>query len=105
MPRSAPLRFGISAVTVRPGISSARSQTCAASTNCGISFGGTKEQTSISGMPAAASASSQASFSAVGMKALTFCNPSRMPTSQTCTSTRSLMGFLLGFSASWCARA
>jgi hypothetical protein len=27
-----------------------------------------------------ASASSQASFSAVGMNRLTFCNPSRMPT-------------------------
>src|SRR5579872_1793502 len=91
MPRSAPLRFGISAVTVRPGILSARSQTSAASTNCGISFGGTKEQTSISGMPAAASASSQASFSAVGMNWLTFCSPSRMPTSQTWTSMRSLM--------------
>src|SRR5579885_2870975 len=92
MPRSAPLRLGISADTVRPRISSARLQISAASTNCGISFGGTKEQTSISGMPAAASASSQASFSAVGMNTLTFCKPSRMPTSQTWTSMGSLMG-------------
>src|SRR5262249_29899076 len=98
MPRSAPLRFGIRAVTVRPGIPRARSQTSDASTNCGISFGGTNEQTSISGMPAAASASSQASFSAVGMNWLTFCKPSRMPTSQTWTSMRSLMEGLLDVS-------
>src|SRR6266852_3160226 len=93
MPRSAPLRLGISAATVRPGMRSAWATISAASPNCGMSFAGTKEQTSISGMPAAASAVHHAVLSAVGMNSCTLCNPSRMPTSRTQTSIAAVIVF------------
>ncbi len=48
------------------GISSEAFTTSAASLNWGMSLGGTKEQTSISGIPQAASARTQAIFSSVG---------------------------------------
>src|SRR5476649_2446342 len=86
MPRSAPLRLGVSAATVRPGMRSACATTSAASLNCGRSFGGTKEHTSISGMPAAASSVHHAFLVSVGMNSWTLCSPSRMPTSRTQTS-------------------
>ncbi len=70
---------------------SACSTTSAASLNCGSSFGGTKEQTSISGMPAPASAVTQAFLSDVGMISGMLCNPSRMPTSRTVTSISAAM--------------
>ena len=77
----APCRLGTSAITVRPGCVSAWRTTSAASAIWGISLGGTKEHTSSSRSPAATSASSQRSLSAVGMVARTDCRPSRMPTS------------------------
>src|SRR5574340_786055 len=75
--------FGISAITERPGIASAARTTSSASTNCGTTFGGTKEVTSISRTPAAASARIHASFCSVGKKDETSCRPSRSPTSHT----------------------
>ena len=51
----------------------------------GINFGGTKEPTSISRIPAAAMAPIQAFFAPVGMRWCAFCSPSRGPTSQMCT--------------------
>src|SRR5229473_592081 len=86
MPRSAPFRLGISAATVRPGMLSACFTTSPASLNCGSSLGGTKEHTSISGTPAAASAVHHAFLASVGMNSGTLCSPSRMPTSRTQTS-------------------
>jgi hypothetical protein len=51
----------------------------------GSSFGGTKEPTSISFSPAAASAEIQRSFAAVGITRLMLWRPSRGPTSLTRT--------------------
>src|SRR5918992_1406824 len=58
----------------------------AVSAIAGMSFGGTKEPTSISRSPAAASARIQAFFASVGMRCFAFCRPSRGPTSQMWTS-------------------
>ena len=52
-----------------------------ASANCGMSLGGTKEQTSISGRPDAASAAIHAFLASVGMNIRVFCRPSRGETS------------------------
>jgi hypothetical protein len=76
----------MSAATDRPGMVSACATTSAASLNCGISLGGTKEQTSISRTPAAASALIHAFFASVGMNIFVFCRPSRGPTSLISTS-------------------
>jgi len=73
---------------------SALRTTSSASVNCGTTFAGTKEVTSISGTPAAASASIQASFSAVGNSSGRSCSPSRSPTSHTTTSMDSLIAAL-----------
>src|SRR5207249_5805786 len=78
-----PLRLGASATTFNPGIDKASFKTSAVSAIAGISFGGTKEPTSISRRPAAASARIQAFFASVGIRCLAFCSPSRGPTSQT----------------------
>src|SRR5437763_3119461 len=77
-----PLRFGASATTLRPGIVRAKATISAVSAIAGMSFGGTKEPTSISLRPALASARIHAFFAAVGIRCLAFCNPSRGPTSQ-----------------------
>jgi len=65
---------------------SACATTSPASASCGSSLGGTNDETSISGMPAAASASSQAFLVSVGMMSGMLCSPSRMPTSRTMAS-------------------
>ena len=51
----------------------------------GISLGGTKLPTSISGIPAAAIALIQPILISVGMRVLAICSPSRGPTSHTVT--------------------
>src|SRR5947199_1143813 len=110
MPRSAPLRFGVSAATVRPGMRSACATISPASANCGRSLGGTNEQTSISGMPASASAVHHAFLASVGMISCTLCSPSRMPTSRTQTSilpliSRSFQNHARFSSEIWVARS
>src|SRR6185436_17348930 len=77
-----PLRFGARATTVTPGRVLAKLTISPVSAIAGISLGGTKEPTSISFTPAAASAAIQAFFAAVGIRCLAFCSPSRGPTSQ-----------------------
>ena len=73
---------------------SARFVTSSASANCGSSFGGTNEHTSMSRTPAATSALIQASFRSVGTTVLMFWMPSRRPTSR--TSMNSAMAFSSG---------
>src|SRR5688572_2812638 len=81
MARCAPVKLGASAATLRPGSVNACATTSGASIICGISFGGTNEQTSISRKPASAAALIQRFLYAVGINALVFCSPSRGPTS------------------------
>ncbi len=78
-PRSAPLRFGISADTVSSGNDRAWRTTASASASCGSNLGGTNELTSISRTPAACSASSQAIFRSVGMISAMLCKPVAQP--------------------------
>ena len=82
----APRRLGTSTATLRPGRVLAKTTNSAVSANCGSSFAGTKEPTSISGTPAAASAAIHAFFAAVGMMRSMFWRPSRVPTSLTSMS-------------------
>jgi len=62
--------LGISAATASPGTCSAAFVTSSASANCGKSFGGTNEHTSMSRTPAATSDLIQASFRSVGTTVL-----------------------------------
>ena len=91
---SAPRALGTSAMTVKPGCVSAWRTTSAVSAICGNNLAGTKDPTSISRRPLATSASIQRSFCAVGMVALTDCNPSRGPTSLIRTSGRFHCAFM-----------
>jgi hypothetical protein len=83
MARCAPLKLGTSTATDRPLIVSAWATSSAVSASCGSSFAGTKEPTSISRTPAAASALIQAFLAAVGITVAMLCSPSRGPTSLT----------------------
>src|SRR5258705_7441938 len=78
--------FGTNTATVRPSMVSACLTTSAASANCGISFAGTNEQTSISRTPARNSSLHHRILSSVGTNVGTLCSPSRVPTSWTNTS-------------------
>src|SRR5215217_3221734 len=60
--------------------------TSAASASCGTAFGLTKLVTSMTGRPAAVSASTNAIFALVGIVVASFWRPSRGPTSTTTTS-------------------
>src|SRR3982751_2185577 len=60
--------------------------TASASASCGTAPGWTNEVTSIQPAPAAVSRSTKWILSAVEMRAGSFCNPSRGPTSTTRTS-------------------
>jgi hypothetical protein len=83
-------RFGTSTAMRSPRLARAASTTSAQSAICGSTLGDTKEPTSISGMPAVASAATQRALSAVGIMRLMLCNPSRGPTSLIVTS----LGFI-----------
>src|SRR5919202_6744013 len=61
-------------------------KTSSASANWGTSRGCTNEVTSIHPKPAAVSMSTKRIFASVGMRAGSFCKPSRGPTSTTRTS-------------------
>jgi len=103
--RSQPLKLGTSTTGVKPGMALAYASTSSASTNCGMSLAGTKEQTSIACTPAAASALIQACFAAVGMKLLVFCSPSRGPTSVMITSAAFIGILPAAFARLHCAAA
>ncbi len=97
----APFRLGTSAATVRPGIALAWRTSAPVSAMDGRTWAGTKEPTSISRTPAAASASIQAFLCFSDMSEATLCRPSRGPTSLTSTSTPSARGIQAPFSMSW----
>ena len=78
---SAPRRLGTSTATASPSIPRAWATSSAVSASCGSTLAGTNEPTSISGIPAAASADIQAFLAAVGMMGVILCRPSRGPTS------------------------
>ena len=80
--RSAPRRFGTSAVTTAPSGRSMPASTASASASCGTARGLTKDVTCMCRMPLAKSALATAILRAVGMKAASLWNPSRGPTSQ-----------------------
>src|SRR5918995_5391580 len=82
---SRPARLGTNAVYLVPCARSMRASTSAASAICGTHFGLTKAVTSTTGRPALESRSTNATLSAVEIAALSFCSPSRGPTSTTVT--------------------
>src|SRR4051794_18831552 len=83
--RSRPGRLGTSAVYRVDGRRVMPAKTSAASAICGTHFGLTKAETSIARRPAADNRSLNAILSPVATAALSFCNPSRGPTSTTVT--------------------
>ena len=79
--RASPFRFGTSAEYLVPGRRPIPRNTSAASAICGTHFGLTNAETSMTGRPAVLKRSMKAIFSVVGTFTVSFCNPSRGPTS------------------------
>src|SRR5579884_553533 len=83
--RSMPFTLGTSTGYEVPARFAMRVITSLASLNCGMARGLTNEVASTTGKPASASNSIKRIFCSVGMRAFSFCSPSRGPTSTTRT--------------------